>query len=115
MGLGASIGGHNQHVAYTFKASADLSDIAHLGKAVTRAGGFATNGREAVGILLSNADSGGAITVGIAGILPYKATNVISAGYALTVDGSAQFQALAVSNYEVGIAYGTQGAAATFT
>ncbi len=91
-------------------AANDFSKPADLGKAVTLAGEWATNGREAIGILLQNVDSGDEAAVGVFGSLPYFARNVISAGYVLQVTTSGEFIAGAAATIIVGKAMGSQHA-----
>lgn len=91
-------------------AANDWSKPADLGKAVTLAGEFATNGREAVGLLLQNVDSGQEASVGIWGEMPYFARNVVSAGYALQITTSGEIVAAAAATVIVGKALGSRHA-----
>ena len=95
-------------IAIQVRMANDMSTPSDLGKAVTMAGDFATNGRDAIGILLQNVSSGQVATVGVHGILPYFVRNVVSAGYALTITGTGEVIAAAAETVIVGQHLGQQ-------
>jgi hypothetical protein len=99
----------NFYAAVSVKAANDFSDRQHLYKAVTPAGDFAGNGRQALGVLLSNARSGQPVQVGIFGELPFFAGGVCSFGFALTVAASGFFVGMTPANHEVGVTLGADG------
>ena len=103
---------HNFGNKITFTANTDLTCEEFLGRAVTFAGGLSDAGRTTAGILMSTAESGGSIGVGVHGVLPYRPINVNCPGQALTVVADGLFSPAVNCSHEVGVCYGTQGTAA---
>jgi hypothetical protein len=73
----------NKYEAWTVVAQDALTNLTaatgHLHKAVrNKTGSFASNGREAVGLLKTGADSGGNLGVGYFGIMKYAAATAIT-------------------------------------
>ena len=98
-----------QYWTRTIQAANDLSNPDDVYKAITIGGDFAANGRETLGILVEGASSGRNITVAVAGLIPYASIAVISAGAALSVNGSGEFILLTAADFEVGMALGHKG------
>jgi hypothetical protein len=96
----------NFYSAVAVRASVDMRNRADLYRAVTPGGDFASTGRNALGVLLSNASSGQAVQVGIFGELPFLAGGVCSFGYALTISTSGAFVGMTPANHEVGVCLG---------
>ena len=99
----------NFYAAVSVRASVDMRSRADLYRAVTAGGDFASTGRNALGVLLSNANSGQPVQVGIFGELPFFAGGVCSFGYALTVSTSGGFVGMTPANHEVGVCVGADG------
>jgi hypothetical protein len=97
----------------TVRAQADLSNKSALFRAVTYSGGFALNGREAAGILLSGNTSGGAVTVGVVGWSKFFAGLACSFGAPLMVLSGGYFAPMSITNYEVGLCTGVEGSDVT--
>jgi len=97
-------------LSMTVRAQTDLSAKSALFRAITVSGGFAANGREAVGILLSNNTSGGAVTAGIVGWSKFFAGQACSYGGALAVQSGGYFAPLSLGNFECGFCTGLDGA-----
>ena len=94
----------------TIRAKADLSKRADLFRAISHSGDFAANGREAVGLLLSNGTSGQNVTVGVCGHSKFFAIAPVSYGSALTVSTSGSIIVAAAATHEVGMCLGADGA-----
>ena len=92
----------------TVRAAADLSSSLMLGRALGLDGDFANTGREALGIILQNVDSGQMVTLGYMGRLPFYPVGTMSAGYLLGVE-SGRFIASVGGGYAVGRALGQYG------
>jgi hypothetical protein len=99
----------NFYAAVAVRAAVDMRSRADLYRAVTAGGDFASNGRNAMGVLLTNANSGQPVQVGIFGELPFFAGGVCSFGYALTVAASGAFAGMTPANHEVGVCVGADG------
>ncbi len=99
----------NFYSAVAVKAAVDMRNRADLYRAVTAGGDFASTGRNALGVLLSNGNSGQHVQVGIFGDLPFLAGGVCSFGYALTVGASGAFAGMTAGNHEVGVCLGADG------
>lgn len=92
----------------TVRAAQDLSATNLLGRVLGIDGDFANTGREALGIILQNVNSGEMVTLGVAGKLPFFPVGTMSAGYMLDV-ASGRLIASVGGGYAVGRVLGQYG------
>jgi len=91
------------YVPFNFEAGEALNTSGHEGVAIALDDGkVANNGQEARGILMSKPASGQQGTIGISGVMKYRAGGAVTAGTALTVATSGYFTVSASGDYLVG-------------
>lgn len=98
----------NSGFTISVRAATDLADRLFLGRVLGLDGDFANTGREALGIILQNVDSGQMLTLGVLGRFPYYPVGTMSAGYMLDV-ASGRIIAAAGAGYIVGRSLGQYG------
>ena len=91
------------YVPLNFTAGEALNKAAQEGIAIAlNDGKTANNGQEARGILMSKPASGQEGTIGISGVMKYRAGGAVTAGQTLTVATSGYFTVSASGDYLVG-------------
>lgn len=87
----------------------DMSNRGDLGKGVSFSGGWAANGRELAGVLLTNAGCGQFVTIGVWGIQKAFFGLPASNGLSITCGLSGMFVPTSLGLFEVGTALGLDG------
>ena len=90
-------------------AGTDASAVTNIGKGISFSGGWANNGRELAGILLTNAGCGQMVTLGVWGIQKFQAGLPCSNGLSLSVAASGYFVPTSLGLFEVGMCMGLDG------
>jgi len=91
------------YIPFNFTAGEDLNKAAQEGIAIALDDGkTANNGQEARGILMSKPANEQEGTIGLSGVMKYRAGGAVTAGQTLTVATSGYFTVSASGDYLVG-------------